>query len=148
MITAPYFKIGRLHVFCCYLGRISLATAEIFWYDRRGMERAEREAWSLNASRNTSSFSSYDVINRHPSLIFGLKRSVMTLVVTVAFLCPGVVFRNRDPWALWCGVMLSYDLLSVPSCIFVGSIGSKYLALPSGCFSQEQKKRYFSNSCR
>ena len=104
IITAPYFKIGRLHVFYCYLGRISLATAEIFWYDRSGMERAEREAWSLNAS-----FSSYDVINRHPSLLFSLKRSIMTLVVAVAFLCPGVVFRNRDPWALWCGVMLSYE---------------------------------------
>ena len=96
-------------MFYCYLGRIPLATAEILWYNRRVMERVEREAWSLNASRNNSSSSSYDVINRHPSLLFGLKRSIVTLVVAVAFLCPGVVFRNRDPWALWCGVVLSYE---------------------------------------
>ena len=96
-------------MFYCYLGRIPLATAEILWYNRRVMERVEREAWSLNASRNNSSFSSYDVINRHPSLLFGLKRSIVTLVVAVAFLCPGVVFRNRDPWALWCGVVLLYE---------------------------------------
>ena len=108
IITATYFEIGRLHVFYCYLGRIPPATAEIFWYNRV-FERMEREAWSLNASRNNSSFSSYDVINRQPSLLFGLKRSIVTLVVAVAFLCPGVVFRNRDPWALWCGVMLSYE---------------------------------------
>ena len=108
LIMATQFKIERLHVFYCYLGRIPLATAEILWY-ARVWDRVEREAWSLNASRNSPSFSSYDMINRQPSLLFGLKRSIMTLVIAVAFLCPGVVFQNRDPWALWCGVMLSYE---------------------------------------
>lgn len=109
MAAAPRFKIARLPVFYCYMGRTSFLCAEVFWY-AGVLGDIERVVWSLNAARSRSDFSSYDTINRRPLLLFGFKRGALTLSVSIVFLCLGAI-HHRVPWAFWFGVLLLCEFI-------------------------------------
>lgn len=64
----------------------------------------------LNAACNRSHISIYDVINRHPSLLFGFKRGTVTLCASIGFLCFGSI-RRRLSWALWFGALLLFEFI-------------------------------------
>lgn len=109
MAIAELAHLGRLQVFYCYIGRIHFAFAEMIWYSAI-FERLEREAWSLNAANVASDFSGYELINKYPSLIFGLKRGVLVLCAAVVFFSLGIIYPDRR-WALWCGILVTWELI-------------------------------------
>ena len=107
LAAAEKLHVKRLPVLYCYVGRLPFAFAEVFWYAII-FERIEREAWSLNSANNGSNFSAYELMNKYPSLLFGLRRGVLVLCAAIAFLCLGTIGHERK-WALWFGISILYE---------------------------------------
>ena len=104
LAAATKLHVSRIPILCCYLGRSILSVIEFLWYERV-FDRIEKGLWSRNATRDNSDFSSYEEINRYPSLLFGYKRAAATVSATIIFLCSGATSNDRR-WALWFGCLL------------------------------------------
>ncbi len=108
MAMAHTFRIKRLQILYCFLARAPVVLAELFWYVHV-FEGIEREAWSLNFAGNRDDFSSYDAINSRPSVLFGIKRGMMTFIIAIVFTIVGVEYHGRNSWILWLGSLLLLD---------------------------------------
>ena len=106
MARAHMFAIRHLSIFYCFLSRAPFVMAEGFWY-MCVFEDIETEVWSLNIARNREYFSSSDAINSRLFLLFGFKRSIKTLTLTIVF--TSLAFRNhheRSSWIMWLSIIL------------------------------------------
>jgi hypothetical protein len=109
MVTASSLHIQRLMVFYCYLSKVILTCAESLWW--RGIWRTtERQAWSEDFGSNSpTALRHYDILNRNPSLLIGLRRALLMVGLMIIFVTVG--FTHADAkWARWAGVMLAIEL--------------------------------------
>lgn len=109
MATASWLHIQRLMVFYCYLGKVTLTCVECLWW--RGIWKAtERQVWSEDFGSNSPSVHRhYDILNQNPSLLIGLRRALLIVVLMAIFLAVGFT-RPAAKWARWAGVMLGMEL--------------------------------------
>ncbi|ERF74239.1 hypothetical protein EPUS_03429 [Endocarpon pusillum Z07020] len=109
MATASSLHIQRLMVFYCYLGKVTLTCVECLWW--RGIWKAtERQVWSEDFGSNSPSVHRhYDILNQNPSLLIGLRRALLMVVLMAIFLAVGFT-RPAAKWARWAGVMLGMEL--------------------------------------
>jgi hydrogenase/urease accessory protein HupE len=98
MAAASLLHIQRLMVFYCYPSKVVLTCVESLWW--RGIWRTtERQAWSEDfASSSPTALRHYDILNRNPSLLIGLRRALLVVGLMVVFVTVG--FTHSDAkWA-------------------------------------------------
>ncbi|KAF7507364.1 hypothetical protein GJ744_010681 [Endocarpon pusillum] len=109
MATASLLHIQRIKVFYCYLGKAILMTVEGIWWHKIS-KTIERQVWSEDFGSNSPSVPRYyDIINQNPSLLIGLRRALLMVVLMAIFLVVGFT-RPDAKWARWAGVMLGVEL--------------------------------------
>ena len=128
-VSLPEFQMQghRLPPLYVYICKVVITTLELLWW-RTIWKRTERIAWSeefgsaaeSNAdSRDdlqapTSRLRYYDILNQEPSLLLGLKRILLMLVVVAVLLVCGfsshILTTDNRGWARWAGFMTAIEL--------------------------------------
>lgn len=110
MIAAPLLHLHRLLVFYCYLGKISLITVEGVWLQNT-LNAMERQLWSEAFGWDGNpTISMYHILNQNPSFLIGLRRTIIMVMLSTAFLAV-VISQLGQLWARWVGIMTIIELI-------------------------------------